>query len=98
MHLRRCLRFCVFAASLSAGVCDGQVPSGLQPADYQRLRAVVQAEFSPDAKFIAYTVLRYDHPGRPWPQLWVMDLATAKSKRVGGENDVAGSPVWSPDG
>jgi dipeptidyl aminopeptidase/acylaminoacyl peptidase len=98
MRLRQCLRFCVFAASLSAGVCDGQVPSGLQPADYQRLRAVVQAEFSPDAKFIAYTVLRYDHPGRPWPQLWVMDLATAKSKRVGGENEVAGSPVWSPDG
>jgi dipeptidyl aminopeptidase/acylaminoacyl peptidase len=98
MRLRRCLRFCAFAASLFAGVCDGQVPGGLQPADYQRMRAVVQAEFSPDAKFIAYTVLRYDHPGRPWPQLWVMDLATAKSTRVGGENDVAGGPVWSPDG
>jgi dipeptidyl aminopeptidase/acylaminoacyl peptidase len=98
MRLRRCLRFCVFAASLFAGVCHGQAPSGLQPADYQRMRAVVQAEFSPDAKFIAYTVLRYDRPGRPWPQLWVMDLATAKSTRAGGENDVAGSPLWSPDG
>jgi dipeptidyl aminopeptidase/acylaminoacyl peptidase len=62
------------------------------------MRAVVQVEYSPDAKFIAYTVLRHDHPGRPWPQLWVMDLATAKSTRVGGESDVAGSPVWSPDG
>jgi len=89
MRVRRCLRFCVFAASLFADVCHGHPPSGLQPADYQRTRAVVQAEFSPDAKLIAYTVLRYDRPGRPWPQLWVMDLATAKSTRVGGENDVA---------
>ncbi len=62
------------------------------------MRAVVQTEFSPDAKFVAYTILRYDRPGRPWPQLWVMDLATSKSRRVGSENDVAGSPVWSPDG
>jgi dipeptidyl aminopeptidase/acylaminoacyl peptidase len=98
MRLRRCLLFYFFAASTIATVCDAQVPGGLQPADYQRMRAVVQAEFSPDAKFVAYTVLRYDHPGRPWPQLWVMDVATSKSTRVGGENDVAGSPVWSPDG
>jgi dipeptidyl aminopeptidase/acylaminoacyl peptidase len=98
MRLRRCLLFYFFAASTIATVCDAQVPGGLQPADYQRMRAVVQAEFSPDAKFVAYTVLRYDHPGRPWPQLWVMDVATSKSTRVGGENDVAGSPGWSPDG
>ena len=98
MRLRRCLLFYFFATGMIAKVCEGQVPGGLQPADYQRMRAVVQAEFSPDAKFVAYTVLRYDHPGRPWPQLWVMDVATSKSTRVGGENDVAGSPVWSPDG
>ena len=98
MRLRRSLLSCFFAAGMVATVCDAQVPSGVQPADYQRMRAVVQTEFSPDAKFIAYTILRYDHPGRPWPQLWVMDLATSKSRRVGGENDVAGSPVWSPDG
>src|SRR5205814_456983 len=36
--------------------------------------------------------------GRPWPQLWVMDAASGKSVRIGGEQDVAGGPVWSPDG
>jgi dipeptidyl aminopeptidase/acylaminoacyl peptidase len=88
----------LFAASMIAGVSNGLVTGGLQPTDYQRMRAVAQAEFSPDGKFIAYTVVRYDRPGRSWPQLWVMDVASAKSTRIGGENDVAGSPVWSPDG
>ena len=98
MRLWRGLLFCVVAASMVGGGGRAQTASGLQPADYQRMRMVAQAEFSPDAKFIAYTVVRYDRPGRPWPQLWVLDVASGKSSRIGGENDVAGSPVWSPDG
>src|SRR6202047_4882638 len=98
MRLFRCLLFTVFAASTIAAVCDAQATSGLQPADYKRIGSVAQAEFSPDGKFVAYTVVRYDGAGRPWPQLWVMDVSSGKSMRIGGENDVAGSPVWSPDG
>ncbi len=86
------------AAGTSAGATSAQVAGGLLPADYQRLRSVVQAEFSPDGKFVAYTVVRYDHPGRPWPQLWVLEVASGKSTRVGAEQDVSGGPVWSPDG
>jgi dipeptidyl aminopeptidase/acylaminoacyl peptidase len=92
------LLFWVVATSSLGTACGGQITGGLQPADYQRMRAVVQAEFSPDGKFVAYTVLGYDRPGRPWPQLWVMDAANGKSLRIGGEDDAAGSPVWSPDG
>lgn len=36
----------LFAASMIAGVCNGQVTGGLQPTDYQRMRTVAQAEFS----------------------------------------------------
>ena len=71
--------------------------AGLVPADYQRMRSVAQAAISPDGKFVAYTVLRYDRPGRPWPQLWVLDVASGKSSRIGGEQDVAGVAGWSPD-
>jgi len=39
-----------------------------------------------------------DRPGRPYGQLWMMDLGTQKSARVGGEKDAAGGPLWSPDG
>jgi dipeptidyl aminopeptidase/acylaminoacyl peptidase len=75
-----------------------QPVNGLQPADYQRMRTVTQAEFSPDGKFVAYAVVRFDHPGRPWGQLWVLDVASGKSTRIGGEGDASGGPVWSPDG
>ncbi len=72
--------------------------NGLVASDYQKLRSVGQAEISPDGKLIAYTIVRYDRPGRPWGQLWVMDVATRKSVRIGAENEGSGGAVWSPDG
>jgi len=71
---------------------------GLVASDYQKLRSVGQAEISADGKLIAYTIVRYDRPGRPWGQLWVMDVASKKSVRVGAENEGSGGAVWSPDG
>jgi Tol biopolymer transport system component len=92
----------IFAMGILAGgtfvpVSLAQVSGGLQPADYQRMRSVAQAEFSPDGKFIAYTIVRYDRPGRPWPQIWVLDVASGKSSRIGGDDTPSGGPVWSPD-
>jgi dipeptidyl aminopeptidase/acylaminoacyl peptidase len=83
--------------------CGGALPTvaqgnGLQPADYQKLRATGQVEFSPDGKLLLYSVAGFDRPGRPWGQLWVMDVATGNSTRLGGENDTSGGGVWSPDG
>jgi dipeptidyl aminopeptidase/acylaminoacyl peptidase len=88
----------VLAAGVVATASPAQSASGLQVADYQRLRSVAQAEMSPDGKLVAYTVLRFNRPGRPWPQLWVLDVATGKSTRIGAEDEAAGSPLWSPDG
>src|SRR5690349_10475168 len=71
---------------------------GFKSSDLSRFRFVGDAIFSPDSRHIAYTVILYDRPGRPSPQLWLMDLATQRSHLIGGENDVAGDPHWSPDG
>ncbi|MGB7172544.1 MAG: S9 family peptidase [Candidatus Acidiferrales bacterium] len=70
----------------------------LQSSDLSRFRDVGQVAFSPDGSKIAYTVLNYDKPGRPYPQLWVMDVASGKSARVGDADSANGNPVWSPDG
>ena len=51
---------------------------------------------SPDGKLIACSVQSSDRPGRPYARLWMMDAATQKMWRVGG--DRASSPTWSPDG
>jgi Tol biopolymer transport system component len=74
------------------------VAQGLASSDVSRLRSVGNVELSPDSRRIAYSVTMRDRPGRPYGQLWVMDVATQKSVRVGGEKDSGGGPLWSPDG
>src|SRR6266702_5474895 len=71
---------------------------GLVSSDLSRLRNVGSVAVSPDAHRVAYTVVMRDRPGRPYGQLWIMDLATQKSIRVGGERDSGGGPLGSPDG
>ena len=71
---------------------------GLVSSDLSRLRSVSSAELSPDGHRIAYSVTMRDRPGRPYGQLWIMDLASQKSIRVGSEKDSGGGPLWSPDG
>jgi len=43
-------------------------------------------------------VVMRDEPGRPYGQLWMMDLTTQKSIRFGGDKDRGGGALWSPDG
>jgi len=71
---------------------------GLLSSDLSRLRSVGSVELSPDGRRIAYSVTMRDRPGRPYGQLWTMDVSTHKSVRVGGEKDSGGGPLWSPDG
>jgi dipeptidyl aminopeptidase/acylaminoacyl peptidase len=86
---------CAFGALILAPVSGAQ---GLSSSDLSRLRSVGSVELSPEGQRIAYTVIMRDGPGRPYGQLWVMDVATQKSVRVGSEKDSGGSPLWSPDG
>jgi dipeptidyl aminopeptidase/acylaminoacyl peptidase len=71
---------------------------GIASSDLSRLRSVGSVELSPDGRRIAYSVTMRDRPGRPYGQLWIMDVATQKTIRVGGEKDSGGGPLWSPDG
>ena len=87
--------FCVLALLVGAPIGSTQ---GLSSSDLSRLRSVGSVELSPDSRHIAYSVTMRDRPGRPWGQLWIMDVATQKSVRVGGEKDSGGGPLWSPDG
>ena len=69
----------------------------LASGDLSRLRSVGAVALSPDNHSIAYTIVMRDRPGRPYGQLWVMDLSTEKSVRLGGDKP-AGGPLWSNDG
>src|SRR6266478_2005432 len=90
--------FCLCCAAALFVFAPSGSTQGLASGDLSRLRSVGSVELSPDSRRIAYTVTMRDRPGRPYGQLWIMDVATQKSVRVGGEKDSGGGPLWSPDG
>lgn len=83
-------------ALVSAAVASAQ--DRIQSADYRKLRSVGDVVFSPDGTRLAYTVSSNDAPGRPYSQLWILDVASGRSTRVGDDQSRGSSPVWSPDG
>jgi dipeptidyl aminopeptidase/acylaminoacyl peptidase len=85
-------------------LCSTGVPAaraqdarGLQVADLARLQSVGDAELSPDASRIAYSISYSDKPGRPYSRVRIMTLATRQSTTLGADG-VGSSPRWSPDG
>jgi len=71
---------------------------GFSASDLSRFRSVGSVALSPDGQHIAYTVTMRNRPGRPYRQLWIVELGSQKAVRVGGESDSGGDPRWSPDG
>jgi dipeptidyl aminopeptidase/acylaminoacyl peptidase len=71
---------------------------GLQSSDLPRFRDVREVALSPDGRTVAYTVGMRDQPGRPYGQLWLIDVASQKATRIGGDKATASEPHWSPDG
>src|SRR5262249_19021509 len=87
-------------AFLASGLLAATVGSaqGLVSSDLAKLRSVGSVAVCPDGKRVAYTVVMRDRPGRPYGQLWILDLASNKANRIGGDRDGGGNGVWSPDG
>ena len=79
----------IFAASLAA--------APFTAGDLSRLRSVGAAVFSPDGRFIAYTVENNDTPGKPYSQIWLHTIATNTSTPLSTGKDSSSEPVWSPD-
>jgi dipeptidyl aminopeptidase/acylaminoacyl peptidase len=69
-----------------------------QSSDLYRLKSVADVQISPDATRIAYSVQNSDRPGRPYSQVWIMDVATGKAARLGSDKEAASGPRWSRDG
>ena len=59
---------------------------------------MTDAAFSPDGNNIAYVVQSNDGPGRPYEQIWVLDLRSGKSLQLSAGADTSANPEWSPNG
>ncbi len=71
---------------------------GIQSSDFLKLRSVGDLQISPDGARLAYSVMNNDGPRRPYPQVWIMNLADGNSIRIGGANEQSSNLQWSPDG
>src|SRR5580692_4536550 len=87
---------CLPWAALLAAIATPAFAQLLTSSDLSRLRSVGGVALSPDNHYIAYTITMRDRPGRPYVQLWVMDLSTEKRIRLGGDTPASG-PIWSGD-
>src|SRR5438445_112341 len=90
--------FCLCCVLVLIRLVPSAAAQGLASGDLSRLRSVGSAELSPDGRRMATRWAMRNRPGRPYGQLWIMDLATQKSAGVGSEKDSGGGPLWSPDG
>ncbi len=91
-----CICVCLVCAALPAVVATPAYAQGLSSSDLSRLRSIGSVALSPDSHYIAYTITMRDRPGRPYDHLWVMDLSSGKSVRLGGDKPSDG-PLWSAD-
>jgi dipeptidyl aminopeptidase/acylaminoacyl peptidase len=87
-----CLSWAALLTAIATPACAQLLASN----DLSRMRSVGSVALSPDNHYIAYTITMRDRPGRPYGQLWVMDLSTEKSVRIGGDKP-ANDPLWSGD-
>ena len=78
-----------------AGPSEGPA---FQTREHYLLKSVGDPQISPDGTRIAYSIQQSDRPGRPYSQLWIMEIATGKATRVGSEKDSGSGPRWSRDG
>lgn len=70
----------------------------LQTTDLYRMKSVGEVQLSPDRTRVAYTITNNDGPGRPYSQLWIMELGSGKATRVGDDKSRGSQLTWSPDG
>jgi dipeptidyl aminopeptidase/acylaminoacyl peptidase len=93
----------VLAPEIGSGRMSGsralaQAPMPLQSSDIYDLKAVADVRLSPDGRRVAYSVQSSDRPGRRYSQIWIADVATGRSARLGSAADTTSTCRWSPDG
>src|SRR2546430_13527320 len=67
--------------------------------DYIALKAVSDPQLSPDGRWVAYTVSTPSlEDNRNVSRIWVVEVATGKSRQLTGGPGSDRQPRWSPDG
>ena len=84
-------------ALLTPSLASSQDARGLRITDLPALRTFGDVEISPDGSRLAYAITRNDVGTRPTSEVWIRDLKSGATTRL-GNGGTASSPRWSPDG
>jgi dipeptidyl aminopeptidase/acylaminoacyl peptidase len=69
------------------------------PEDYFSVAVITGCAASPDGRMAAYTDQRWEPPAEKRnTDLWIVDAATGRPRRLTFDKANEGSPRWSPDG
>jgi dipeptidyl aminopeptidase/acylaminoacyl peptidase len=98
MHTLRCIRRITLPTVVWSMALAAQDPRGLQIADLSSLRTLGEVQISPSGGQIAYALTRNDRGARPTSEIWIRDVRTGNTTRLGADGNGASAPRWSPDG
>lgn len=73
------------------------------PDHVARLRAVTDAQVSPDGRYVAYAVAvprrpGIDDDGDPWTELWMLNTGTGETRPFVTGKSTVDKPAWTPNG
>jgi dipeptidyl aminopeptidase/acylaminoacyl peptidase len=93
---------------LAAGAAGGEsqqatassaTPRNLEVDDYFRIHTVGEPQFSPDGKWVAYTVTISDiEKDESMSRIWMVPASGGEAVPMTSEDRSASHPRWSPDG
>ena len=83
-----------------SGIVYGQnAKRALKPADFLKVRALSDAQVSPDDKWVAYSLSEVDTArDKRVSNLWMQSLNGSESIQLTHGPEPASTPRWSPDG
>jgi len=88
----------VIAVGGVSSICFADRTHQIEEEDYFSLGAMTGCQLSPDGKFLVYGEIRWEPPAEKRnADLWLVEVATKKVKRLTFDHAADRSPKWSPD-
>ncbi len=89
----------VFIIGGFSSICFAERTHQIEAENYFSLGVMTGCELSPDGKYLVYREMRWTPPTEKRnTDLWLVEVATKKVRRLTFDRASDGSPTWSPDG
>ncbi len=89
----------IFCLGGFSSICYAERTHQIEADDYFSLGVMTGCQLSPDGKYLVYSETRWEPPTEKRNNdLWLVEIATKKVRRLTFDRASDSSPKWSPDG